>query len=210
MTISGRPRPRSALRSRRRSGEAAGVGGAVASALEALRGIYQIDLELEVERFVVDPALARRVLPDPSPRSGVVVVEEGEQAWLGLYLDPRDRADPDTILEETSHLLCLAWHAAEGRPVSPLILELQGEIDRYAVARLEGRDAFRHFRDFVWDDWMDGATRRRYETAHRRGLRYCRRLARRYPRRADTPGLLAELRRFYRATCERKLRLAAA
>ena len=42
--------------------------------------------------------------------------------------------------------------------------------------------------------------------AHQSALAYCRALACRYPLRADTPGLLAELRRFYRAGPEQKLR----
>ena len=183
---------------------------AVADALGRLREIYRIDLDLEAERYLVDPELARELLPDPSPRTGLVVLEEAEDAWLGLYVDPRDRSDPDAILEETSHLLCVAWHAAQERTVSPLILELQGEVDRYAVARIDGRDAFGHFRGFRWDDWLDDDSRSRYAAAHQRGLRYCRGLARRYPHRADTPALLAELRHFYRAPSEQKLRLAAA
>jgi hypothetical protein len=93
--------------------------------------------------------------------------------------------------------------------VSRLILELQGEIDRYVVARLEGRDGLAHFGEVTWDDWMDVATRRLYENAHRRASRYCRALNGRFPDRRDTPGLLAELRGFYRAPSERKLRLAA-
>ena len=44
------------------------------------------------------------------------------------------------------------------------------------------------------------------EAAHRAALHYCRALARRFPARADTPGLLCELRRFYRAAPEQKLR----
>jgi hypothetical protein len=183
---------------------------AVASAQRRLAEIYRLELDLRAERFVVSPERARRLLPPSSPRSGVVVVQEPTGAQLGLYVDPADHLDPDTIVEETSHLVCLAWHAAQGRPVSRLILELQGEIDRYAVARLDGRDGLGHFRNFRWDGWMGETDRRRYEAAHRRGLHYCRSLQTRYPDRSDTPALLAELRRFYRAPSEEKLRLAVA
>jgi len=110
------------------------------------------------------------------------------------------------VVEETSHLLCLAWHAAHDRPVSRLTLELQGEVDRYVVARLQGRDGFDHFSGFSWAAGMDTATRELYSAAHRSALRYCRVLARRFPERADTPALLSELRRFYRAGPEQKLR----
>jgi hypothetical protein len=179
---------------------------AVAAAERWLTRIYRLDLGLRAAHFVVSPERARSLLADDAPRSGVVVVDEGAELQLGLYVDPRDQGDPDTVVEETSHLLCLAWHAAQDRPVSRLTLELQGEVDRYAVARLQGRDGFRHFERFSWAVGMDLATRRLYERAHRGALQYCCGLARRFPRRADTPELLSELRRFYRAPAESKLR----
>lgn len=185
------------------------VGRAVAAVARRLSAIYGLDLDLHVERFVVAPETARRMLPPVSPRSGLVVVEEGDGLSLGLYIDPRDLRDPGTVVEETSHLLCLIWHARQQRSVSRLILELQGEVDRYVVSRLAGRDGFRHFRDFAWEAWMDSDARGRYRTAHSVAHRYCRSLARRFPRRSDTPALLSELRGFYRASPQVKLRAAA-
>jgi hypothetical protein len=182
---------------------------AVASAERWLSGIYHLELGLRAEQFVMSAEDARGLLPDDAPRSGVLVRDDGEELQLGLYVDPRDDSDPDTIVEETSHLLCLAWHAVHDRRVSRLILELQSEVDRWAVARLQGRDPFRHFEHFAWTDGMSSATRRLYTTAHQVGLRYCRSLVRRFPHRADTPALLSELRRFYRASPEAKLRDAS-
>ncbi len=175
-----------------------------------LEEIYGLEIDLRAEDYLVDPTQARDLLPAPSPSSGVVIVEEDGAVWVGLYVDPRDLSDPGTVVEETSHLVCIAWHAAQERPVSRLILELQGEIDRYVVARLTGRDPFHHLEHFSWADWMGNASRVRYELAHRTARRYCRALSRRFPRRADTPALLSELRRFYRAPAEAKLRGAAA
>jgi hypothetical protein len=181
----------------------------IAAAQRSLSAIYDLELGLRAECFLMDPRRARQLQPPDSPRSGVLVIEEEEVLSLGLYIDPRDARDPGTIVEETSHLLCLAWHAAHERPVSPLLLELQAEVDRYAVARVGGGDGLGHFRDFHWAAWMDAAVRRRYRTAHRSAQRYCRGLERRYPLRADTPALLSELRRFYRASREEKLGAAA-
>ncbi len=181
----------------------------VAAAQTSLCAIYDLDLGLRAELFVMDPGRARQLLPPGSPRTGLLVIEADEELSLGLYVDPRDERDPGAIVEETSHLLCLAWHAAHERPVSPLLLELQSEVDRYAVARLGGGDGLGHFRDFHWADGMDAASRRRYRMAHRSAHRYCRGLERRFPLRADTPALLAELRRFYRASREEKLGAAA-
>ena len=182
---------------------------AVAAAGRWLTGIYRLDLGIRAENFMLSPEDARSLLPGDAPRSGVVVLDEGRELLLGLYLDPCDRGDPDTVVEETSHLLCLAWHAAHGRRVSRLTLELQGDVDRYAVARLQGREGFGHFERFVWADWMDAETRGLYEAAHRAALRYCQRLNRRFPERRDTPALLSELRSFYRASPEQKLHAAS-
>jgi len=182
---------------------------AVARAERWLTRIYRLDLPLEAAHCVISPETARSLLPKTAPRSGLVVVDEGDELQLGIYVDPRDAGDPDTVIEETSHLLCLAWHAAHDRRVSRLTLELQSEVDRYAVARLQGRDGFRHFEHFRWAEHLDAAGRDLYATAHRAALRYCRTLARRFPLRADTPALLAELRRFYRASADHKLRALA-
>jgi hypothetical protein len=178
----------------------------VAAVQRRLTDVYRLELDLRAELYLVEPERARELLPTAGPRTGVLVLEEQDGARLGLYVDPRDRNDPDAIVEETSHLVCLAWHAAQERSVSVLHLELQSEVDRYVVARLEGRDALRHFREFAWASWMDRPTRRRYETAHRAAHRYCLSLERRYRRRCDAPALLLELRRYYRASPERKLR----
>jgi hypothetical protein len=184
-----------------------GLSRRIAQVQRWLMAIYRLDVPLRAECFLLTGETAQRLLPAGSPRSGVAVVEEGEDLWLGIYLDPRDRPDVDTVVEETSHWVCLVWHAAQGRPVSRLQLELQGEVDRYAVARLRGRDGLRHFRDFRWVRGLDGASRDRYETAHRTAYRYCRSLAQRYPERADVPGLLTELRGFYRASAQARLRI---
>jgi len=180
----------------------------VAAAQTWLSRIYRLDLGFRAEQYVVPPERVRPLLPAAAPRTGVVALEHGAELQLGLYIDPRDVGDPGTVIEETSHLLCLAWHAAHDRCVSRLILELQGEVDRYAVARLQGANGFRHFERFEWVEGMDASTQSLYRTAHRTALRYCRGLARRFPKRSDTPELLAELRRFYRRSSEAKLRAA--
>jgi len=182
----------------------------VFQAQRRLDALYRLDVRVKAWRFLLTPEEARAWVPDAAPRSGVLAIEEAGELWIGLYLDPADLADPDAVVEETSHFVCLAWHAAQGRPVSALTLELQSEIDRYLLARLDGRDPLAHFRDFHFGGWMDPCTRERYELAHAAGHRYCRTLDGRFPRRGDLPGLLRELRGFYRAPAETKLRRAHA
>ena len=181
---------------------------AVADAQHWITSIYRLDLDLRAEQFVVDPATALSLLPPDSPRSGLIVVEEPAEISVGIYIDAADIDDPWTVIEETSHLLYLAWLADHDWSVSRLVLEFQSEVDRYAVARLKGRDGLASFEAFSWCDWMDAPTRERYAAAHRRARRYCRSLERRYPGRPDTPALLSELRHFYRAAPDQKLNAA--
>lgn len=176
----------------------------VAGAQRWLMAIYRLDLELDAARCVVEPARALELLPPGSPRTGVVVVDHGDEVFAGIYVDPADVEDDDAVIEETSHLVCIAWHAAHDRPVSRLQLELQSEIDRYAVARLRGRDRFAHFDGVRFAEGLGPRARARYVNAHRAGRRTCEALERRHPRRADTPALLADLRRYYRASVSAK------
>jgi len=182
----------------------------VRHAQSRLRQLYRLDLAAKAWRHLLEPEEARSLIEGEAPRSGLLAVEQEGELWIGLYLDPRDVVDPDTVVEETSHFVCLAWHAEQGRPVSALTLELQSEIDRYLLARLDGREALAHFEDFELAAWMDRTTRQRYEVANAAGHCYCRALDRRFPTRGDLPGLLHELRGFYRAPGEAKLRRARA
>ncbi len=178
-----------------------------------LAAVYALDLGIRAEDFVLSLSSerARELLP-PGCRSGVLLVEEADEARLGLYLDPEDHDNEGTLVEETSHLVCLAWHAARELPVSRLLLELQAEVDRFVFSRLAGRhserDALYHFEHFHWADGIDPAARSRYELAHERAHQCCRSLSDRFPRRSDTPALLSELRRFYRSSPGAKLRAA--
>jgi hypothetical protein len=181
---------------------------AVMQAQRWIMSIYRLDLDLRAEQFVVDPGTALSLLPPDSPRSGLVVVEEPAEISIGIYIDAADVDDPWTVIEETSHLLYLAWLADRDWSVSRLVLEFQSEVDRYAVARLSGRDGLGCFEGFRWCDWMDAPTRERYATAHQRARAYCRSLERRHPARSDTPALLSELRHFYRAAPDQKLNAA--
>ena len=186
---------------------------AVAAAARTLIDIYRLGLDFDVASFVIAPDVAMRILDDwgspegagVAPRSGVLIREDHYGAQLGLYLDPVDLANPGAVVEETSHLLYLVWHARRDLPVSRLLLEIQGEVDRYVVGRLSGNDGFEHFRAFEWAEWMDLETRHVYATAHRTAHRYCAFLSTRFPSTGDIPELLRELRRYYRSTPDRKL-----
>jgi hypothetical protein len=175
-----------------------------------LSDVYALELELDLARCVIEDDRADELLPEDAPRTGVVVVEEADDLWLGLYVDPRDRDNTGTLIEETSHLLCVAQHAVWQLPVSLLALELQAEVDRFVFRRLRGGDPMAHFRGVEWRSGLDVASRVRYRAAHECGQRYCEQLMRRFPLRRDIPAMLSELRGFYRASPQGKLRTTAA
>jgi hypothetical protein len=168
--------------------------------------LYDLELNLDGDDFLISPGLARELLPDVSPRTGVLVIEQADELQLGVYLDPGDRGNPFALIEEASHLMCLAWHAAHDRQVSALILELQSEIDRFLYFWHDsGSLSFSCFEDGGWADWVDDESRGRYEVARARAHGYCRGLARRFADRGDRVGLARELRRFYRSSPAAKL-----
>jgi hypothetical protein len=174
-----------------------------------LSEVYALDLPLDVDRCVIEDDDADQLLPGDGQRTGVVILEEDDGLWLGLYVDPRDRRNVGMLVEETSHLLCVAQHALWERPVSLLALELQAEVDRFVFRRIRGGDPFAHFRRFRCRAGLDLAAGKRYRAAHDLGYRYCRRLMRCFPHRRDVPAMLRELRAFYRASPQAKLRRTA-
>ena len=190
--------------------ERAALAGRIATAQQRLCAIYRLELGLRADEFLLSGEQLRARLPAAAPRTGLLALEERGTLWLGLYFDSRDAGDPAAILEETSHWIGVVWHAAQRRRVSPLLLELQADVDRYAVARTASApDPLHHFWQLRLRADLPTGQRGRYRTAHAAAFRYCRGLERRFPRRADLPGLLRELRGFYRRAPDAKLGAAA-
>jgi hypothetical protein len=174
-----------------------------------LLDLYALEIgDFRAEHFLLSESAATALKPEGGPRTGVLVVESEVELELGLLVDERDSGDLGTLVEETSHLVCLAYHARRDLSVSQLALETQGEIDRFLFRRLCAGppripDPFGAFR---WASWLDAALRQRYRLAHVSAARYCRDLERRHPRHRDTPALLSELRAYYRASPEAQRR----
>lgn len=200
-----------------------------------LAGIYDVPVRYKVDDFLFTE---REWLPAPMRESGtdeqVLVLEEGDVASVGVFLDAQllhrlsvadplralnagNIADYWTVLEGVSHFLCLAWNAAHDRPVSPLELEMQAEIDKYVTSwwLLREQDPARFpaelhrllFERARIDPTLAGDRHELYREANRYAARFCRRLGRllsgaTLARREA----LVELRRFYRLSRERKVR----
>ncbi len=202
---------------------------------DLLAGIYDLPTEYRVYDFLFTererlPSPARESATDEQ----VLVLEHGDAASVGLFLDPQllerlassnpldtlhggNLADYWTALEGVSHFLCLAWNAGHDRGVTLLELELQAEIDKYVSSwwLLRAQDPARHpaelhhllFERARIDPGLAGDRRQLYIAANRYAARFCRRLERQLSAQAARVRLetLAELRRFYRLSRERKV-----
>ena len=204
-----------------------------------LATVNDADVQLDVCDFLIASRGELARWHAPSGASGtpetLLVAERRDGIDVGLYLDPQllerldasgpmARLDDDnledfcTALEGVSHFNCVAFCAARDWSVSLLGLEMQAEIDKYAVtvllagsqrggalvpglhARLFGQVRFRHQGDTTL-----GAL---YAKANRYAARFCRKLEERFlhRRQARVLDMLAELRRFYRLGDAGKLR----
>lgn len=175
-----------------------------------------------------DAELAGRLENSPTPRTApekLLLHETDDSVDVALYLDrtlverlkqddPSERLHagnlPDflTALEGISHFLYLTWSVRHERTVSLLELELQAEIDKFILAALllarehGGRvPAALHsmlFEAPVLDPALNDELRERYRAANDYARRYCGWLQRHYMAGARRPGMMSELRRFYR------------
>jgi hypothetical protein len=193
-----------------------------------LEAIYGVSAP-RVEQFLVGSEVARAAGHAPRAPEELLVLEEEDGLALGLYLapavvagaadadphDPRPRLTARGALrsvacaaEGVSHFVYLATRAAAGGCVSLLELEVQAEVDKFALLllhlwrrglrRMSPALRRRLFERVRYHGWLDAEERARYEEANRLGGGYARWLEGRFIEDADIDGLLRELRRTYR------------
>jgi hypothetical protein len=193
-----------------------------------LEAIYGVEAP-RVQEFLVGGELARAAGRTPEAPEELLVLEEEGGLSLGLYLDDRviaaaERTDPHDprprltargalspvacAAEGVSHFLYLSTRAAAGRPVSLLELEVQAEVDKFALLllhlwrrglrRMSGALRRRLFERVRYHAFLGAEALHRYREANRLGGGYARWLEGRYVEDADIEGLLRELRATYR------------
>jgi hypothetical protein len=193
-----------------------------------LEAIYAVEAP-RVQEFLMGGDAARAAGRSPRAPEELLVLEEDDGVSLGLYLgdevvaaaartdphDPRPRLTARAGLGEVacaaegvSHFVYLATRAAEGRSVSLLELEVQAEVDKFALLllhlwrrglrRMSGALRGRLFERVRYHAWLRAEELHRYREANRLGGGYARWLEGRYVQDADIEGLLRELRRTYR------------
>ena len=200
--------------------------------LEAIYGVRAP----AVEDFLVDRAGARAAAGEPRAPEALLVRESEEGLELGLFLaedvlfaaraaDPHDRRPlltaPEVLprlacaAEGVSHFVYLATRAAAGRSVSLLELEVQAEVDTWALLVLHlwrrgHRGASRALRRRLFErvgyhPHLGPDELQRYRLANRLAGGYARWLEARYVDDADADGLMRELRQSYRMGGAEKL-----
>ncbi len=198
-----------------------------------LESIYDVPLGHDVRDFLVTDrnlAAALKAGAGQGVREQLLVSEDGEYVDISLFLDEDVlrrlcRRDPRVDLDETnledfclvvegiSHFVYLAWNARHDKSVTLMELELQAEVDKFIAAlhllgtRGVAPALHRCLFDYVsFDPRLDGARLTRYRHASRYAGKYCKTLYRRFMHRVRRPGMLAELRRFYRLPQSAKIR----
>ena len=217
----------------------------------AITDLYRLPRGEDVRGFVCDASMARQLAGEDTVSRGeaLLVLEDDAGSFVGLYLDDEavsDASSPESWLEAhanlgasclvaegVSHFVMVQYRAAQEIPVTELELELQAEVDKWALGAL-GSDAAATRSTNLLEGMGAGLIRERSQLMRRRllsnaslrdepeserGERYLRaiRLAHRYTARlertalrsADTGALLTELRVFYRMVGQKKLEHAA-
>lgn len=199
---------------------------------QCLQKIYRIDLPLTVADFLIDQKTLEALMggkrcriAHPRSEGFLLVSESGDGIRLAVYLsgkiidnltsnDPcrslnsKNLGDFCTAIEEISHFAYTAWNALRTKPVTPLELELQSEVDKFVTCYFfldgQGQRGFlaglkvRLFESFCLPRELGSEQRIRYLTANRYARHYCRYLERFYIRSGSLDGMMRDLRRFYR------------
>jgi hypothetical protein len=191
-----------------------------------IEALYRVETRLSIDAFVIDEETRGATAPERAPREQLLVREMEGELGLALFVDAAaiatlERHDPSRGLsdrnfsdfclavEGVSHFVYVAFCAAADRSVSPLELELQAEVDKYACCTLIAAGQLnlrrRLYGDVSFADDLDDGERARYRTANSQANRYASTLEHRFVAAARTPAMLAELRDFYRMDLPRKL-----
>lgn len=201
-----------------------------------LAGIYDVPIAYDVAEFLLTDRKRLPFSHGANQADEQVLVASGSDALeIGVFLEPAvlerlaqanpidalhggNLADYWTALEGVSHFIYLAFNATHDRPVSLLELELQAEIDKYVSTLwlLRAQDPARfpaelHNALFVRahvDVTLAGARIGLYRQANAYAGRFCRHLSAtlRSRERGARALAVAELRRFYRFSEQRKVR----
>ncbi len=197
---------------------------------DELSALYDTPRLPDVTSFLCDEATMRQAVGPEVERGEVLaVLEEAGTSFVGLYVaaDVLDALGPNEsfrtwqlAVEGVSHLVYLCFRADRDESVSALELELQAEVDKWALGLLRPRHEAhplagwgaprlaqsrslrrRLFADARFLDEPGTEVGDRYRAANRIAAGFVEGLEARHLRHVDPSGeraLVGELRRFYR------------
>lgn len=198
----------------------------------ALKDLYNLDSPLQAEDFLVANPLGNQ---DPAPPAALYIApptEAEDTLSLGIYLNPEVHRQLGSLTnqlgawtggqiaafgvaaEEISHFRYVVHNAPQGRSVSHLELELQGEIDRFILAffamSLPFADLFsRFFETFQWFENLSAEQKERYEEANRLAKAFLVKNANLMANSQRRQEFLKRVREFYRLSLEEKVSQAS-
>ena len=182
----------------------------------ALERLYRVEPLEDVGEYVQ---------PARHGREELVVHEAGGELAIALHLPELEIGsafDLDgfcQLIEGVSHFVLLADRAREGRNVSALELEVQAEVDKFAVlfasapvpSRAHGEALAHQLFESVAFAHAEGTELGvRYRDANALARRWVERVGLRFAEPLDVLGLRGSLRAFFRAPLEDKVHLARA
>ncbi len=207
--------------------------GALGALQRHLASLYRLDVAHDVSDFVRpldarDPDAHRHevVLVDDGaggPSVAVCLSEAVLRALSGEAVAGLSRFDAwCAAVEGVSHFTLLAWRAERGRGVSQLELEVQADVDKFALAVLQralhrapgevhrssGLLRRALFERAAFHDAPDTPRGRRYRDAHRLAARYAQSLERRHLRGGRLARMVEELRDYYRSSARTRYEMA--
>ncbi len=201
-----------------------------------LERTYDLETAYRVGDFLTTDKSLVNALSDADTanvREQLLIVEHDDGADVSLYIDESvlgvlEQHDPTeslhdgnldafwTVLEGVSHFLFFAWSAGFDREVRLLEMELQAEVDKFVAALLLAGRQRQNRAPAALHEWLfdrhsfcrhlDAGELERYQRANRYAGMYCMTLQNRYLDGRVVPGLMTELRRFYRLSHHRKIR----
>jgi len=191
-----------------------------------LERLYGLDPFDPVDHYFVNNEEVKEILsPKEPPKPQVLFHEEEGQISLSVHvgdqvieriervgLENASLSDFCSAAEEISHFVYLVWNIQNGQRVSLLDLELQGEIDKYLLARAyfsEDEHVFeRIFEKFEYHPELEEEARQRYVEANRLGGKLCRTLSESLSEGELDRETVAWLREFYRLASSARLSVA--
>jgi hypothetical protein len=192
--------------------------------------LYQIESQHRAEDFVHADSTHRPgtlVLFDESKNKdslsiGILFSKEVRETlakfpkWPSGEITTLELSALSVATEEISHFHYLIFHVQQGRAVSQLELELQGEIDKFLVAYFASPsqsfdqlfESF--FQKFRWTESLTEEQRERYQDAHQLARRFVLKLRQELESTQVPEEVFEKLRRYYRLSKSEKISLIAA